>query len=262
FFSSIFLTQPLKIISLAIFFAFFCRKPNDDKEANEYLNDDQFTLDEDEEYLHSIKDKFLFIYRSPIRANRLNQDEIISARDRRLKEVYMWSILREIFIYICFLSLLCIVTYSNRHPNAFLQVNHLRKYFLNSDYKKISTINQYWNWLENSFVENIHAQQWYNGDAARNLSGYINDKSNRLIGWVTMRQLRLKSQSYQYDYSSSNEDKQSYQPGWSNETIETYSLSITESFQYQSSKDLDTYTYVGDHGSYPGSGYVYEFRGR
>ncbi|CAF3684254.1 unnamed protein product [Adineta steineri] len=262
FFSSIFLTQPLKIISLAIFFAFFCRKPNDDKEANEYLNDDQFALDEDEEYLHSIKNKFLFIYRSPIRANRLNQDEIISARDRRLKEVYMWSILREIFIYICFLSLLCIITYSNRHSNAFLQVNHLRKYFLNSDYTKISTISQYWNWLENSFVENIHAQQWYNGDAPRNLSGFINDKSNRLIGWVTMRQLRIKSQSCQYDYSSSNEDKQSYQPGWSNETIETYSLFITESFQYQSSKDLDTYTYVGDHGSYPGSGYVYEFRGR
>ena len=28
------------------------------------------------------------------------------------------------------------------------------------------------------------------------------------------------------------------------------------------SKDLDTYIYVGDHGSYGGGGYVYEFRGR
>ncbi|CAF4285211.1 unnamed protein product, partial [Adineta steineri] len=194
FFSSIFLTQPLKIISLAIFFAFFCRKPNDDKEANEYLNDDQFDLNDDEEYLHSMKVNSLFLYRSPIRANRLNKGEITFARDQRLKEIYMWSILREIFIYSCFLSLLCIVTYSNHHPNASLQVNHLRNYFLDSDYTQISTINQYWYWLENSFVENIRAQRWYNGDAPRNLSGYINDKSNRFIGWATMRQLRIKSQ--------------------------------------------------------------------
>jgi hypothetical protein len=72
FFSSILLTQPLKvkllflflselnvfllkILCLAIFFAFFCRNSDDDKEANEYLNDNQFDLDNDEEYLHSIK---------------------------------------------------------------------------------------------------------------------------------------------------------------------------------------------------------------
>jgi hypothetical protein len=58
FFSSILLTQPLKvkflrlslklivfvllkIICLAIFFACFCRNANEDKEANEYLDDDQ-----------------------------------------------------------------------------------------------------------------------------------------------------------------------------------------------------------------------------
>jgi len=45
----------LKIICLAIFFAFFCRNSNDDKEANELLDDNQLDLDNDEEYLHSIK---------------------------------------------------------------------------------------------------------------------------------------------------------------------------------------------------------------
>jgi hypothetical protein len=55
------------------------------------------------------------------------------------------------------------------------------------------TVNDYWNWLENSFISNIRAQQWYNGQPPRNLTGFINDKSNRLIGWVTMRQLRVKS---------------------------------------------------------------------
>ena len=85
----------------------------------------------------------MFTYRPAIRANRLNKAEVICAREERLKEIKMWSIIREIFIYLCFLSLLYIVTYSNRDSNSFLQVNHLRKYLRNSrqincDYTKVS----------------------------------------------------------------------------------------------------------------------------
>jgi polycystin 2 len=135
----------------------------------------------------------------------------------------------------------------------------------------MSTINQYWNWLENSFVSNIRAQQWYNGKSPQYLSGFINDKSNRLIGWATIRQLRIKSNlcpsqkisTYCYeDYSLFNEEKYSFQPGWSNQTTQIYNSAINQAFQYQSSAELDTYVYVGDHGSYDGGGYVYEFRGR
>jgi hypothetical protein len=45
----------LKILCLAIFVACVYRNSNDDKEANEYLDDKQFDLDSDEEYLHSIE---------------------------------------------------------------------------------------------------------------------------------------------------------------------------------------------------------------
>ncbi len=61
------------------------------------------------------------------------------------------------------------------------------------------------------------------------------------------------------DYSSFNEEKDSFEPGWqTNETTEIYSSSISQAFEYQSSTELDTY----DYGSYSGNGYVYEFRGR
>jgi hypothetical protein len=43
FFSSIILTQPVKTLCLAIFFAFFCRKSDDDN---------QLDLENDEEFLH------------------------------------------------------------------------------------------------------------------------------------------------------------------------------------------------------------------
>jgi len=85
----------------------------------------------------------LFTYRCRIRATRLNEAEIICARQQRLKEIQMWSIIRESLIYLCFLSLLYMITYSNPNSNSYLQVNHLRKYFLNSrqinyDYTKVS----------------------------------------------------------------------------------------------------------------------------
>ena len=54
------------------------------------------------------------------------------ARDQRLKEIQMWSIIRETLIYLGFLSLLYVVVYSNNQSNSSLQVNHLKKYFLNS----------------------------------------------------------------------------------------------------------------------------------
>jgi hypothetical protein len=96
-------------------------------------------LMDDEEQIES---KPLFINRSRTRANRLNDAEVEEARSRRVKEVQMWSILREIFSYLCFLWIVYTLSYSNRDNNAFVQVNHLRNYFLNIghnryDYTKV-----------------------------------------------------------------------------------------------------------------------------
>lgn len=118
---------------------------------------------------------------------------------------------------------------------------------------------------------NLRAQQWYNGDSPRNLSEFIDDKSNRLIGWPVMRQLRIKSDvcpvpslrsRCTQDYSLFNEEKGSFSPGWMNASAEEHSSSIRRAFKYKSSDELDSYVCVGDHGKYSGGGYVYEFRGR
>ncbi|CAF3833588.1 unnamed protein product [Adineta steineri] len=193
----------------------------------------------------------------------------------------MWSIIKEILTYLCFICLLYVICFSNTNPNGFYQVQHLESFFLNTrqvdqDYTTITTIDDYWNWLENSFAENSRAQQWYNGEAPRNLSGFVNDKSNRLIGWIIMRQLRVKPQLCsnkqnlilicENDYDLLNEEKDSFQPGWklNNETVAQidYSSTILQSFQYQNDDQLDSYITIGDFETYSSGGYVYEFRGR
>ena len=120
-------------------------------------------------------------------------------------------------------------------------------------------------------MNHLRAQEWYNGQTPRYLSGYMNDKSNRLIGWATMRQLRIKRHSCPIpnliskcmdNYNFFNEEKRSFHPGWSIETTEMFTSTIDRSFEYQSSDELDTYLYMGEHANYNSGGYVYEYRGR
>ena len=124
-------------------------------------------------------------------------------------------------------------------------------------------MSEYWSWLEGSFVWNIRAQQWYNDDPPRHLNGFVDDKSNRFIGWATIRQQRRRltgcSQQKTNEYC---EEKRSFQPGWINETTYLLNSSIDQAFKYRADEELDTYSYVGNHGSYDGGGYVYDMRGR
>ncbi|CAF1671065.1 unnamed protein product, partial [Adineta ricciae] len=255
----------------------FCRKSDDDREASEYLDVNNFELEYDEDYLHSFTDYSLFTSGSSKQVNRLNENEVHYAREERLKEIQMWSIIREFGTYLVFLILIFLISFANREQNSFLQVNHLRNYFLNTiqldnNYPKISTIDQCWEWIENIFASKMRIQPWYNSDVPQNLTGYINDKSNRIIGWSVMRQLRVKSTKCsgervisicEDDYSFFNEEKRSFGPGWINETSVggTYSSSILGAFKYNSSDELDSYVYRGEHGTYDGGGYVYEFLG-
>lgn len=119
----------------------------------------------------------------------------------------------------------------------------------------MGTIDDYWSWLENDFVGNIRAQPWYNGQAPRNLSGFLDDKTNRLIGWAVVRQRRVKaescarSSSCRHDLRWANEDRRSFAPGWQpSPSTSTHSDAIRRAFEYRSAS--------------ASSGYVYELRGR
>ena len=39
-------------------------------------------------------------------------------------------------------------------------------------------------------MPNVRVQNWYNGDPPYGLRGYLDDRSNRLIGWSVLRQVR------------------------------------------------------------------------
>ncbi|UJR17432.1 hypothetical protein I4U23_004327 [Adineta vaga] len=291
FISSACITQPLQILIMTICTIIYSRG-----KGKHPVSMDDHCLNDTEEYIHTIEDQSL----SYTKIDRLNKTEVATARRQRFRQIRIRAIIEEIFSYVFYLGTIYFIAYYNYNTNVFFQVSHLQHFFLNPnspthDYTKITTINEYWLWLENSFVENIRAQQWYNGAPPRNLSGFIDDKSNRLIGWATMRQLRIKAGLYHtysiyfeelanslyldlchipssvyqslnltcdVGYSYSNEEQRSFGPKWTDLILKNYSSSIINAFKYQSSQKLDTYTYIGNHETYNSGGYVYEFRGR
>lgn len=127
----------------------------------------------------------------------------------------LWKFLLELLSYACFTCVLYMIIYSTHGSAKYYQVKHLRRLLLNPEnatysfqkvrisvscvlltntipYLKIVTIDNCWNWLIKSFVTNIFVGDWYNGHPINDSSGFLSDKSNRLIGWATMRQLRIK----------------------------------------------------------------------
>ena len=129
----------------------------------------KFNNDENEEDTYTIQ----FDEKRPKKMNLLSTSWIESAREERFKEVEMWSFLREAFIYVLFIIFLFALIYSTQ-----------------------TTINEYWTWLNQSFTQNIRAQQWYNNDQPKHLSGFINDKSNRIYvhmeNWIWRVKMILK----------------------------------------------------------------------
>jgi hypothetical protein len=84
-----------------------------------------------------------FFAQNQMPVNRLDAGELGDARRNRLRLIKMHSIIREIVTYCCFIWMIYTLSYANRNSNAFLQVNHLRQYFLNignaaNDYSHVS----------------------------------------------------------------------------------------------------------------------------
>ena len=46
--------------------------------------------------------------------------------------------------------------------------------------------------MDNTFVPNIRADVWYNGGPPVGLRGYLNDYVSRVMGYATIRQLRVR----------------------------------------------------------------------
>ena len=59
--------------------------------------------------------------------------------------------------------------------------------------KQVNSIDGVWGWVEQHLLPNLRASRWYNGNPPVGQRGFIGDRKNRIMGYATMRQVRIKN---------------------------------------------------------------------
>ncbi|CAF3361707.1 unnamed protein product [Rotaria sp. Silwood1] len=289
FCASVLLTQPLKVLALALLFMCLCRKKS---QAEAFIEQEDpvedFTISTEDAHRKFPSKSILAKTRlDPYRAKR-EKAALKNLREIRLKEVTSWLILRELFFLLLFLGVLYAISFVNRDiDDAHQMVNYLRREFLKIDYhysdkyksgqkknsyvfENINSIKDYWYWLENIFV-NKYLETCRNDRTTNNTHLLKNTQTNRIIGWPTLRQLRVKNESCPRkaldDHMKIDNCNLPYT--WYNEAKHPFGFNIstsdppklTQAFHYKSVQD-DTLIYSTSHATYMAGGYVHEIQGR
>ncbi|VDK46441.1 unnamed protein product [Taenia asiatica] len=198
FFMDLCLTQPVKVLLFAIFFAVVCRSKADTADFD-FVEEDEalmntlgrrYRLNFGEEYLHEdiLRGKIeSYVIRPP------DQEALERARIHRQKQRQMYDILRELLFFFAFFTLLVIVSNGFRDPMAMRLRESLASLFFNGDdFKRINSIDEIWDWFESTLLPNSRASTWYNGSPPLGQRGFIGDRKNRIMGYATLRQVRVR----------------------------------------------------------------------
>jgi len=62
-------------------------------------------------------------------------------------------------------------------------------------------VESFWSWSINKLAAGLRANEWYNGAQPYGLAGYIDDFSSRMIGYATLRQLRVTNSNLVFIFS-------------------------------------------------------------
>ncbi|VDL51389.1 unnamed protein product [Hymenolepis diminuta] len=279
FFMDLCLTQPVKVILFATFFAVICRSKADTSEIAEFAEEDNALMDKlgrryrlnyGEEYLHEeiLRGKIEnYVIRPP------DQEALERARVYRQKTRKMFDVLRELVFFFIFFTLLVIVSNGFRDPMAMRLRESLASLFFNGeDFKNINSIDGIWDWLEGVLLPKLRAGRWYNGAPPIGQRGFIGDRMNRIMGYATMRQVRVREDSCTVfkqmqplfndcysQYHVWDQDESDYLPGWIRTTLDHSNLQLE--YRYTKAAERDGFLVKGELGFYSGGGYVHELRG-
>ena len=67
----------------------------------------------------------------------------------------------------------------------------------------MSSIAHFWYWVHNTAKPALRAQDWYNGEIPLGQRGFLWDRTSRIMGYATLRQLRIKPPGkYKMNYDS------------------------------------------------------------
>lgn len=143
FIHDVFISQPIKVLLLALVVAILIKKPREQVSATGFQsktyddNDEHIDFDNDCEREFPEFEKCLYRRYNqypPIKIEPPDLTELANAREKRTREIRMSQILKEIVIYVLFLIALFMVSFGQRDPKAFLVAKLIEDTYLGGVY--------------------------------------------------------------------------------------------------------------------------------
>ncbi|XP_026176225.1 polycystic kidney disease protein 1-like 2 [Mastacembelus armatus] len=252
FFESLFITQPLKVLGFAAFFALVLKKV-DQEEYGEPQIDETFRSPDDPDAVRATRrDSTCSFYQPP------PPTDIERMRNNMIKEQKVFALIREILVYMGFMWMLLLVAYGQRDPNAYFLTQHIRQSFSKGISDSMS-IQDVFNWANTTLLSNLFGEH----------PGFITDGNSKLVGNARLRQVRVMKNSCHVarsmqqsvadchsPYSWELEDMGWYGPGWNRSAGGNTSLNLHSPWTYQSQGKLRAYPIWGSVRLYRGGGFV------
>ncbi|KAJ3593029.1 hypothetical protein NHX12_005367 [Muraenolepis orangiensis] len=253
FVESLFITQPLKVLGFAAFFALVLKKVDQEDYGEPQVEDAHMRTSDDPDAVRSARrDSTCSFYQPP------PPTDIERMRSNMIKEQKVFALMKEIFAYAGFMWMLLLVAYGQRDPNAYFLTRHIQQSFSKgiSDTMSISDV---FAWTNTSLLRNIFGEH----------AGFITDGNSKLVGNARLRQVRVQKNSCRMvesmqsavpdchaPYSWEVEDMGSYGPSWSSSGDDNASQSLSSPWSYQSQAKLKALPLWGSVRLYRGGGFV------
>lgn len=298
-FQNVIVVQPVKIMFLAAFFAAVIKKPkefepeDDDDDNSEvkqakkrYRANQKRNIDEADPEVKAIMDARMEENKN---MKPLDLKALEAARKKRMTEVAIEGILKEIGFYMLFLLILMFLAYQTRDPKGNMMWNVVRNNFVETSspaWHDTSSTDKIYQFLEKNLIPNLYRGPWYNGktlewrDRLTTSEWYFNR-----IGPARVRQMRVKKDTckphkemkHLFDfcrdeYNWDDDDTKPYDEvmGWKtpykfNETYGKMSKDDKEDvikaekspWVYKDSLMLKSAPFFGKLNNYKGGGYVF-----
>nr|XP_023493143.1 polycystic kidney disease protein 1-like 2 [Equus caballus] len=250
FLESMFVTQPLKVLGFAAFFALVLKRVEDEEEPVAPLPG-CLSGSGPSALFRARRNSRKDVYQPPLAA------DIEKMKTTHLKEQKAFALIREILAYLGFLWMLLLVAYGQRDPNAYHFNRHLEHSFTRG-FSAVLGFQEFFAWANTTLVSNLYSHH----------SGFITDGNSKLVGSAQIRQVRVREGSCplapqlqasldgcRAPYSMDVEDLSDYGEGWNASALHN-SNGFSQAWQYQSQSQRRGYPIWGKLTVYPGGGYV------
>ncbi|KAM7010857.1 polycystin-1-like protein 2 [Passerculus sandwichensis] len=249
FLESLFITQPLKVLGFAAFFALVLKKVEHEDEENTAIDG---PLPGDSHPLFGVRrDSGSNIYRPPPAA------DVEKMKLSHMKEQKAFALIREILAYLGFLWMLLLVAYGQRDPNSYYLNKHIEDSFTDG-FHDVYSYQDFFTWANTTLLKNLYGSY----------KGFITDGNSKLVGSARIRQVRVKGdtcpvpprlqhvvEECHAPYSLQTEDTSVYGEHW-NTSAPDNSSDFSSAWQYQSQSKLRGHPSWGKFAVYSGGGYV------